>query len=91
MARRTCMTRSSCTGPAHTRGVRNFTLGHELGHHLVDANASNVDWLADQPSPMQQLETICDRVAQALLLPNAVVAAHLSRPVRARSVLDLYE
>lgn len=70
---------------------QNFTLGHELGHHLVDGNASIVDWLADQPDPMQQLETICDRVAQALLLPDAVVAAHLGRPVRARSVLDLYE
>lgn len=76
-----------------SRGSRreNFTLGHELGHYLVDQNVEIMDWLADQPNPMQQLEAICDRVAQSLLLPDELVMAHLEGPVRAGSVTTLFD
>ncbi len=69
----------------------NFTLAHELGHWLVHRDSAILDWLADQPSPMAQLETICDRVAQQLLLPAEHVAATVGAgPVRAEHLLELY-
>lgn len=70
----------------------NFTLGHELGHYLVDRDEQIMNWLADQPEPMLQLETICDRIAQALLLPGDTVRTLTSSgPIRADTVLDLYQ
>lgn len=69
----------------------NFTLGHELGHYLVDQNAEVIDWLADQPNPALQLEATCDRVAQALLLPDDLVRAQLRHPVGAASVTALFD
>lgn len=69
----------------------NFTLGHELGHYLVDQDEAIMDWLADQPDPLPILETICDRVAHALLLPDHVVTAVIGEPVRAGSVMEVYE
>lgn len=70
----------------------NFTLGHELGHWLVDRTPPVFDWLFEQPDPNQELETVCDRIAQRLLLSQAHIDQVLGDgPVQARHVLDLYE
>ncbi|MFJ6347121.1 ImmA/IrrE family metallo-endopeptidase [Pseudarthrobacter oxydans] len=70
----------------------NFTLAHELGHWLVDQTPAIYDWLVEQPDPNQELETICDRVAQRLLLADSDIDHVLGgAPVQARHVLDLYE
>jgi hypothetical protein len=53
----------------------NFTLAHELGHWLVENAPDVYDWLADQNDPGRLLETVCDRIAQRLLLPDSVVSA----------------
>lgn len=69
----------------------NFTLAHELGHWLVDQVEEVYDWVADQQDPQRLLETVCDRIAQRLLLPDDIVNSVLTGgPVRARHVLDLY-
>lgn len=69
----------------------NFTLGHELGHYLVDQNATIMNWLGDQPEAMAQLETICDRIASGLLLSQDDVDLVIQgRPITAAYVLDLY-
>lgn len=70
----------------------NFTLGHELGHWLVDQVDEIYDWLVEQPEPAKLLETVCDRIAQKLLLPAAFVAEVVgSGPVSARHVSALVE
>jgi hypothetical protein len=70
---------------------QNFTLGHELGHWLVEQADELYDWLADQTEPGRLLETLCDRIAQQLLLPASAVDLVLNDgPLRARHVLDLY-
>lgn len=69
----------------------NFTLAHELGHYLVDKDEQTMDWLGDQPQTQRLLETTCDRIAQALLLPNERVTAVVGGPISADTVLDLYE
>jgi hypothetical protein len=53
----------------------NFTLAHELGHWLVDLIEDIYDWLVKQSNPAKMLETVCDRIAQKLLLPNTVSPA----------------
>jgi hypothetical protein len=69
----------------------NFTLAHEFGHWLVERADGIYDWVADQDEPGRVLETICDRIAQRLLLPDEVVdQVVVAGPVRARHVLDLY-
>lgn len=69
----------------------NFTLAHELGHWLVEQVPSIFDWLADQDEPGQLLETLCDRVAQRLLLPEGAVESVIGNgPVRAQHLVDLY-
>lgn len=68
----------------------NFTLAHELGHWLVDQVDEIYDWLAQQDSADRLLETICDAIAQTLLVPASAVDGILAgRPVSARRVLDL--
>ncbi len=70
----------------------NFTLAHELGHWLVERVPEIFDWLVEQPDPNQELETVCDRVAQRLLLAQSAIDDLLrGAPVRAQHVLDLYE
>lgn len=75
--------------PSPNSRRENFTLGHELGHALVARDVAAMDWLADQSDTARLLETICDRIASALLLPAAGLT-HLDGPVSAQDVLDLF-
>ncbi|WP_433757158.1 ImmA/IrrE family metallo-endopeptidase [Nocardia sp. CA-135398] len=70
----------------------NFTLAHEFGHYLVNQNDEVLDWLADQDHTEELLETVCDRVAQHLLLPSSLIDSVLdTQPTRASDVTRLYE
>lgn len=70
----------------------NFTLAHELGHWLVAQAEELYDWIADQQDPPRLLETVCDRVAQSLLLSEEIVGLVVGDgPVRASHVLELYQ
>lgn len=69
----------------------NFTLAHELGHWLIDQTEVIYDWLAKQPEPAVALETLCDRIAQRLLILEDVITAVVgTEPVQARHVAELY-
>jgi len=79
---------------APTRNSRrqNFTLAHEVGHWLVHKVPAIFDWLVDQPDPKKMLETLCDQIAQRLLLGEGAMTSVVgSGPIQARHVLDLYE
>lgn len=79
---------------APTRNSRreNFTLAHEVGHWLVGQVPEIFDWLFDQAEPKHFLETLCDLIAQHLLLSNSTLDSVIgSSPIRAHHVLDLYE
>lgn len=71
---------------------QNFTLAHELGHWVVEQDQGLFDWIADQADPPALLETVCDQIAQRLLLPAAltteIVGADL---VRAQHVQGLFD
>jgi hypothetical protein len=70
----------------------NFTLAHEVGHWLVGQVPEIFDWLFDQPEPKRFLETLCDRIAQRLLLSESTLGAVVGHgPIRARHVVDLYD
>ena len=70
----------------------NFTLAHELGHWLTEKAPDIYDWIADQDEPGRLLETVCDRIAQRLLLPEAAAIAVIgSGPIRAQHLIDLYD
>lgn len=70
---------------------QNFTLAHELGHWLAERTPGLYDWLADQNDAGKLLETLCDRIAQSLLLPPEKARDTVERgPVRARHLIDLY-
>ncbi|WP_186313687.1 ImmA/IrrE family metallo-endopeptidase [Paenarthrobacter nicotinovorans] len=70
----------------------NFTLAHELGHWLIDHTPAVYDWLVEQTDPNRELETICDRIAQRLLLAESDIDHILGgAQVQARHVLALYE
>ena len=78
--------------PTHTSRRENFTLAHELGHWLVTQVPSIFDWLFGQPNAKRILETLCDRIAQRLLLGDGAIATVVGAgPVRAQHVVDLYE
>lgn len=70
---------------------QNFTLMHELGHHLIDNNVECLIWLADQPDPPRLLEQLCDQIASDLLISakdaNQVLG---QRAPGADAVLELY-
>jgi hypothetical protein len=69
----------------------NFTLAHELGHWLVDRSDEAIDWIADHRNASSVLESVCDRVAQQVLLPDEVVGSQLGADVaRAHHVERLY-
>jgi hypothetical protein len=70
----------------------NFTLAHELGHWLIDQTPAIYDWLFEQPDPNQELETICDGIAQRLLLADSDIDLVLGgAPIQAKHVLDLFK
>lgn len=77
---------------ARTRSKReNFTLGHELGHWLIDRTDGIYDWVGDQPNPMAVIENLCDRIAQALLLPEQMINQVIGEGLlRAEHVLELH-
>lgn len=78
---------------APTRNSRreNFTLAHEVGHWLVNRVPEIFDWLFDQRDSKRMLETLCDRIAQRLLLGEAAMAGVVGAgPLRAQHVVDLY-
>lgn len=76
--------------PASRR--ENFTLAHELGHWLAEMAPGVYDWIADQDDPGRLLETVCDRIAQTLLLPDSAAQSVVgSGPVRAGHLFELYQ
>lgn len=69
----------------------NFTLMHELGHHLIDNNVECLSWIADQPDPSRVLEQVCDHIAAHLLITAADVDTALAGgPPDASAVLRLF-
>lgn len=77
--------------PSPTSRRENFTLAHELGHWLLDRVQEVFDWLARQREPERALETLCDLIAQRLLLPEDAIKSVIGGgPVRARNVTDLF-
>jgi IrrE N-terminal-like domain len=77
--------------PTHSSKRENFTLAHELAHWLVERCDELYDWLADQDEPPRMLETLCDRIAQQLLLPDSTIEAVTSAgTIRAEQVLQLH-
>jgi len=71
---------------------QNFTLAHELGHWIVEQDEGLFDWIADQSDPPALLETVCDQIAQRLLLPEALVTEVVGHDMaRAHHVQDLFD
>ncbi|HEY4267007.1 MAG TPA: hypothetical protein VGM94_02335 [Galbitalea sp.] len=59
---------------ARTKSKReNFTIAHEVGHWLIDNTSGIYDRIAEQPNPLIIIESLCDRIAQQLLLPEATI------------------
>ena len=56
----------------------NFTILHEFGHLLIEAEEDEdvLVWAADQPAFV--LEQVCDHVAAALLVPSSLVSTVLA-------------
>ncbi|MGW9419754.1 ImmA/IrrE family metallo-endopeptidase [Cellulosimicrobium funkei] len=78
--------------PTESSRRENFTLAHELGHWLVEHTPGLYDWIIDQPDPGPLLETVCDRIAQRLLLPSSLLDSTLPprTTLRAHHLVDLY-
>lgn len=77
--------------PTDNSRRENFTLAHELGHWLVGQVPGIFDWLFEQTAPKQMLETLCDRIAQCLLLTDATITSVVGgAPIGAQHVADLY-
>lgn len=76
----------------HTASRRqNFTLMHELGHHLVDTNLECLTWLADEPDPPRVLEQLCDQIAAGLLIATDAIDISLAvGPPDAAAVVGLF-
>ncbi len=78
--------------PTYSSKRENFTLAHEVGHWLVEQCEELYDWLADRDEPQRMLETLCDRIAQHLLLPEALINSVIGAgPIRANQVLELHK
>lgn len=70
----------------------NFTLMHELGHHLVENNGECLSWIADQPDPSRVLEQVCDQIAADLLIATTDIDGALTGgPPDATAVIHLFE
>ncbi|TFD79411.1 ImmA/IrrE family metallo-endopeptidase [Cryobacterium fucosi] len=71
---------------------QNFTLAHELAHHLLELDDKFQDMLAEQDNPHPLLETVCDAVAQELLVPSSLIEAVVSKDViRATHLVELFD
>ncbi len=92
-----------CDGMSETRtGVllyratpgrrENFTLAHELAHHLLDLDYDAPSWIADQPDPARLVEEVCDEIASRLLIPEERIrwAIGDAKP-SAATIAELYE
>ncbi len=78
--------------PTSNSRRQNFTLAHELGHWIVEQDQGLFDWIADQADPSALLETVCDHIAQRLLLPDALTSEVVGTDlVRAHHVQDLFD
>jgi hypothetical protein len=57
----------------------NFTIAHEVGHHLIDEDDDETtwDWWADHPQRGRITEQTCEAIASRLLLPRDQVRALL--------------
>jgi hypothetical protein len=70
----------------------NFTLLHELAHHLIASDDACLNWLANRPEPLRELEQLCDQLAGALLIPKDLVDTALAgRPPSATTLDALYD
>ena len=67
----------------------NFTIAHEIGHHLVDTDEDDDlwDWLGDHSERGAFIEHTCDAVASRLLLPRDQVGAALANRQPSGSLL----
>lgn len=69
-----------------------FTLAHELGHNLVDADEECLVWLGDREEVDRDFEQICDVIASRILIPGWRLDAVLGGgPPTAQSLRQLYE
>lgn len=71
----------------------NFTLAHELGHHLIRANDAVNSALGDigDDGGVEAEERVCDAFAGRILVPASVVNGVVAkRHPEARDVLELY-
>lgn len=70
----------------------NFTLAHELGHWVIDQTPAIYDKLAELDDASKLLESVCDRLARLLLLPDDRIEVVLQAAVvEAKHVIELYE
>lgn len=70
----------------------NFTLLHELAHHLIANDDDCPSWLADQDDPGKLEEEICNLVAARLLIPEERITQALDKkPPSAATVTALYQ
>lgn len=67
-----------------------FTLAHEVGHFLVLELPGIYDWLFAQENSEKLLETVCDRIAHLLLVPDSALRSAVgSGPAAARHIVEL--
>lgn len=71
---------------------QNFTLAHEFGHWVVEKDERLFDWIADQSDPAALIETVCDQIAQRLLLPDHLIKSVVGSEIpRAQHVQNLFD
>lgn len=75
-----------------SRRRQQFTLLHELGHHIQKTNIDLGTRIVEHRDPEAFEDACCDAFAARLLLPDDLVNAHMSnRGPSARSAVDLFE
>lgn len=76
-----------------TAGLReNFTICHELAHHLLRLDDDAMDWIADKDDANEALENLCDKMAASLLVPiNLVQDAVSTHGFSADALISLYD
>jgi hypothetical protein len=69
----------------------NFTLLHELGHHLIYEDDDLLTWLADHNDSQRACEEVCDQIAAQLLVPTELIERVLGeRKPTASDIVSLY-